>query len=194
MRPTEVLRRITVALDSAGIPYMLTGSFASVFYGSPRSTQDIDLVISATKEQLRQFVATLPGGEYYSDLGAALEAHGRESMFNIIDMRTNWKIDMIVRKSRAFSREEFGRRQSVSLEGVPLFVASAEDVILAKLEWSKLAQSQRQIEDAAGILRIRTDLLDRSYLDKWVRELGLTKGWNEAQRMAGLSSSSPPPC
>ena len=142
---------------------MLTGSFASVFYGSPRSTQDIDLVISATKNQLRQFVATLPNGEYYSDLGAVLEAHRHESMFNIIDMRTNWKIDMIVRKSRAFSREEFGRRQPVSLEGVPLFVASAEDVILSKLEWSKLAQSQRQIEDAAGILKIRTDSLDRSY-------------------------------
>jgi hypothetical protein len=190
----EVLQRVTAALERAGIPYMLTGSFASVFYGSPRSTQDIDLVISATKEQLREFTATLPSGEYYSDLGAALEAHRRESMFNIIDIKTNWKIDMIVRKNRAFSREEFGRRQRVSLQGLPLFVASPEDVILAKLEWSKLAQSQRQIEDAAGILKIRMDLLDRSYLDKWVHELGLTKEWNDAQRLAAISSSSQPPC
>ncbi len=75
----------------------------------------------------------------------------------------------------------------LSIQGISLFVASAEDVLLAKLEWSKLAQSQRQIEDAAGILKIRTDSLDRSYLDKWVRELGLTKEWNDAQRMAKIS-------
>jgi len=183
----EVLQRVTAALDRAGIPYMLTGSFASVFYGLPRSTQDIDIVISATTEQLQEFIAALPSTEYYSDLAAVVEAQRRESMFNIIDMRTNWKIDMIVRKSRAFSREEFSRRQQVSLEGVSLFVASAEDVIISKLEWSKLAQSQRQIEDAAGILKIRGDSLDRWYLDRWVRELGLTKEWNEARGIAGIS-------
>jgi hypothetical protein len=180
----EVLQRVTAALERAGIPYMLTGSFASVFYGSPRSTQDIDLVISATGEQLHEFIATLPSGEYYSEITAVLEAQRRESMFNIIDMRTNWKIDMILRKNREFSREEFSRRKEVNLEGVPLFVASAEDVVLSKLEWSKLAQSQRQVEDAAGILKMRADSLDRSYLDKWVRELGLTKEWIDAQRMA----------
>jgi hypothetical protein len=183
----EVLQRTTAALDRTGIAYMLTGSFASVYYGSPRSTQDIDLVIAANPAQLRAFIEALPGAEYYADLDAALEAHKRESLFNIIDLKTGWKIDMIIRKARPFSQEEFGRRQLLSMHGVSLFVASAEDVILSKLEWSKLAQSQRQIEDAAGILKIRADSLDRSYLDKWIRELGLTKEWNEAQRMAELS-------
>jgi hypothetical protein len=128
-----------------------------------------------------------PVPEYYADLDAAREAHRRESMFNIIDVKTGWKIDMIMRKPRPFSQVEFGRRQLLSIQGVRLFVASAEDVLLAKLEWSKLAQSQRQIEDAAGILKISTDSLDRSYLDKWVRKLALTKEWNDAQRMATVS-------
>jgi hypothetical protein len=183
----EVLQRITGALDRVGIAYMLTGSFASVYYGSPRSTQDIDLVITANPAQLQAFIDGLPSAEYYADLDAAREAHTRESMFNIIDVKTGWKIDMIMRKARPFSQVEFGRRQMLSIQGISLFVASAEDVLLAKLEWSKLAQSQRQIEDAAGILKIRTDSLDRSYLDKWVRELGLTKEWNDAQRMAKIS-------
>jgi hypothetical protein len=182
-----VWQRVTAALDHAGIAYMLTGSFASVYYGSPRSTQDIDLVIAANPAQLRAFIEGLPSGEYYADLDAALEAHKRESMFNVIDLKTGWKIDLIMRKARPFSQEEFGRRQRLEMQGTSLFVASAEDIILAKLEWSKLAQSQRQIEDAAGILKIRGDSLDRSYLDKWVRELGLTKEWNDAQRMARLS-------
>lgn len=185
----EVLRRITTALDSAGIAYMLTGSFASVYYGSPRSTQDIDIVIVATPAQLRGFVASLPVGEYYVEVDAALEAHQRESLFNIIDKHTGWKIDLIIRKCRAFSHEEFSRRQSANVQGVSLYVASAEDVILAKLEWAKLAQSKRQIEDAAGILRIRGDSLDRPYLDKWIRDLGLGEEWNDAQQTARVPES-----
>ncbi len=180
----EALQRIAAELDRAEIDYMLTGSFASVFYGSPRSTQDIDLVIAANSAQLQAFVETLPRSEYYVEMDAALEALQRESLFNIIDLKTSWKIDMIIRKSRAFSREEFGRRQLANVEGVSLHVASAEDIILAKLEWAKLGESQRQIEDAAGILKIRGDSLDASYLEKWVDDLGLTPQWDEARRTA----------
>jgi len=185
MSVEDVFRRITAALDQADIGYMLSGSFASAHYGVPRSTQDIDLVIEATPAELRTFVEALPGDEYYADLDSALEAHRRQSMFNVIDLATGWKIDLIIRKSRAFSQEEFRRRQRVSLLGVPLFVASAEDVVISKLEWAKLTESRRQIEDAASILRARGSALDRSYLEKWIGELGLKKEWDDARRAAG---------
>jgi hypothetical protein len=136
----EVLQRIVGALDQAGISYMLSGSFASAYYGALRATQDIDLVIAATPAQLRTFVQALSNDQYYADLAAALEAYNRQSMFNVIDLATGWKIDFIMRKARAFSREEFGRRQMTNLQGMTLFVASAEDVILSKLEWAKVAQ------------------------------------------------------
>lgn len=165
---------------------MLTGSFASAYYGAPRSTQDIDIVIEATAVQLQTFVKFLPSGEYYADLDAALEARRRESLFNVIDLATGWKIDLIIRKSRAFSQEEFSRRQLVSVQGLPLFVASAEDVVIAKLEWSKLAQSQRQIEDVAAILRLRWESLDRRYLEKWIPELNLNEEWLNAKRVAEI--------
>ena len=74
MNAAEVLRRITAALDQAGIEYMLTGSFASAYHGAPRSTQDIDFVINATPAQLKALVQALPEAEYYVDLTAALEA------------------------------------------------------------------------------------------------------------------------
>jgi len=183
----DVFRRITAALDQAGIAYMLTGSFASAHYSAPRSTQDIDLVIEATAPQLRAFVACLPSDEYYVDLDAALEAHHRESLFNVIDMTAGWKIDMIFRKSRSFSREEFGRRRLVNVQGLRLFVASVEDVIIAKLEWARLANSQRQIEDVAAVLRLQSEALDRSYLERWISELGLNEQWKIAKRTAGLS-------
>jgi hypothetical protein len=186
----EVLQRITAALDRSGVAHMLTGSFASAYYGSLRSTQDIDLIISATPPQLQAFIQSLPSDEYYADVDAALEAFRRESMFNVIDLRTGWKIDMIIRKSRAFSREEFDRRQQLSLQGMSLFVASAEDVILAKLEWSKLAQSQRQVEDAAGILKIQRNSLNFSYLKQWILDLNLEKEWRDALRIADISDLS----
>jgi hypothetical protein len=190
MNIPEAMQDITAALNRAGIAFMLSGSFASAYYGTPRSTQDIDLVIAATPEQLRAFVESLSSDRYYADLGAALEAHKRQSLFNVIDLATGWKIDLIIRKSRAFSQEEFSRRRLVYLQDMPLFVASAEDVIVAKLEWSKLGQSQRQIEDVAGILRVRWVSLDRSYLEKWIGELGLQKEWNDARRAAGSSDPS----
>ena len=185
MSISEVLQRITTALDQNDVAYMLTGSFASAYYGMPRSTQDIDLVLAATPAQLRGFVRGLPFDQYYSDVDAALQAQKAESMFNVIDLSTGWKIDFIMRKSRPFSHEEFSRRVLVHLQGVPLFVASAEDIIIVKLEWSKLAQSQRQIDDAAAIVRARRESLDRPYIEKWTRELRLEDEWDKVLEAAG---------
>lgn len=176
----RVLKKIVRALDRAGIGYMLTGSFASVVYGALRSTQDIDFVIEATEAQLRPLLEGLSAEEYYFDPEAALEALRRESMFNVIDKEDSWKIDLIFRKSRPFSKEEFNRRQLTQMLGVSLFVATAEDIIIAKLEWAKLGHSRRQIEDASGIIRLRGETLDKSYVNKWVQELGLNEQWHHA--------------
>jgi hypothetical protein len=165
----DVFRRIIAALNQAGMGYMLSGSFASTHYGVPRSTQDIDLVIEATPAELRAFVEALSSKEYYADLESALEAHKRQFILNVIDLPTGWKIDLIIRKSRVFSQEEFRRRQRVCLHDVPLFVASAEDVVISKLEWAKLAESRCQIEDAAAILRVQWDLFDHCYLESGSR-------------------------
>jgi hypothetical protein len=43
----------------------------------------------------------------------------------------------------------------VEFEGMHVPIATAEEVVLAKLEWAKLGESARQVEDAAGILRAR---------------------------------------
>jgi hypothetical protein len=108
-------------------------------------------------------------------------------LFNVIDLATGWKIDLIIRKSRSFSQEEFRRRRLVSVQDTVLFVVSAEDLVIAKLEWSKRAQSQRQIEDVTGLLRVRWKSLDHSYLKKWIPELGLEKEWSDARSSAGFS-------
>jgi hypothetical protein len=117
----------------------------SAYYGAARSTQDIDFVIGATPAKLGALRQGRPQNEYYVDFIALWEAHKQQSLFNVIDLTTGCKIDLIFRKARHFSVEEFRRRPAVDFYGISLFVASAEDVILSKLEWSKLGGSQRQI-------------------------------------------------
>lgn len=185
MSLTEVFLRITTALENAGIEYMLVGSLASTRYGSPRSTQDIDIVISADPAQLRSFIQHLDNKNYYVDLDPALEAHRNESLFNIIDLNTGWKIDLIFRKSTAFGQEEFRRRRKVELLGLQVFVASPEDVIIAKLDWAKQGASLRQIEDAAAVLTVQDKALDMAYLEKWVSQLHLSDQWAAARQVAG---------
>jgi hypothetical protein len=186
MTTADIFRRILLALESAGIPSMLTGSFASSYHGIPRATQDIDIVIAPTAGQLRHLVRLLPAAEYYVSEQAALDALVHESQFNIIDFETGWKIDLIIRKSRPFSRTEFERRSAVDLFGLRVFIASAEDVLVAKLEWAKAGQSTRQLEDCANILQSREDDLDRNYVEHWVTQLGLQTQWEQAREMAGV--------
>jgi hypothetical protein len=106
----------------------------------------------------------------------------------VIDLTSGWKIDFIFRKSRAFSREEFKRRQQVTVQELPMFVTTAEDVVIAKLEWAKLGGSLRQIEDVVAILGAQGEALDKSYVEKWIRELGLIEQWTRAKRLGGLPS------
>lgn len=185
--PEAVIHRFAGLLDAAQIPYMLTGSFASGFFGSPRATQDIDLVIAPTGRTLTRFVESLDPDSYYVSLESAQNALRRESLFNVVDYASGWKIDLICRKSRPFGLTEFGRRGLRDLSGTSVYVASAEDIILSKLEWSKAAGSERQLRDAISILKIQGDSIDQDYLTRWATELGVTTELDLAREEAGGS-------
>ena len=181
MNEIDLFVRLTAALAKSAIPYMLTGSFASSFHGVPRASNDVDIVIAPTEEQLSELKDILSVGEYYFDLDDALDALRRGRQFNVIDLETGWKIDFIIRKSRPFSLTEFERRSQVHFEGLQLYIAQPEDIIVAKLEWAKRASSERQIEDVVGILRVQSKDLDYSYIEKWVQELDLQEQWDQAR-------------
>ncbi len=166
---------------------MLTGSFASSAHGHLRATRDIDFVIEADADRLRTFARSLPAEEYYVDEDAALQALRDEGQFNVIDLGTGWKVDLIIRKHRPFSIEEFTRRQPANVDGTQLSVASVEDVIIAKLEWARLGDSARQLEDVVALLRLRGKLVDDAYIDMWTKTLGLGEQWTEARRRASAS-------
>jgi hypothetical protein len=186
--PEDVLGRLVGVLDTVGIPYMITGSLALSIHGAPRATQDIDIVIAPQLDQLGALRARLPDSEYYFDLNTAREAIQRELQFNVVDFASGWKIDLIIRRSRAFSLIEFERRAVVEFAGLGLYVTSVEDTVLSKLEWAKLGGSDRQIEDVATLLRICGETLDRPYIERWVQTLAIQREWEAARREAGLGS------
>src|SRR4029079_2987350 len=98
------------------------------------------------------------------------------SQFNAIG-RDALKVDFIIRKARPFSVEEFRRREPADLLGTPGYVAPAEDVVLAKLEWAAASDSERQLRDAAAIVAVDEDL-DTAYVDRWAPVLGVTDAWH----------------
>ena len=186
MSSANILTVICRALSQAQIPYMIVGSFASNLYGPARGTHDIDVVVSATPQQTRDFLAAFPKADYYYDLETALNACRRRDMFNILDMSSGWKVDIIFLKPAAYAREAFDRRTAAEIDGVPLFAPTVEDVIISKLDWARMGGSLRQIEDVAGILKEQHELLDYVYAEKWIKELALTEQYAAALKAANL--------
>jgi len=177
MQGGPLLRTVATALAAAEVPSMLTGSVAAAYHGAPRATVDIDLVIAASPGQIRRVVGALLDAGLYASEAAALETQRSGGMFNVIDATSGWKVDLIHRKDRPFSHEEFARRIATELDGVSLAVATLEDVILSKLEWAHLGGSRRQLEDVATLLRVRRGELDAAYVTRWVEALGVAAEW-----------------
>ena len=151
---------------------MVAGSLGSSFHGRPRATNDVDIVIAPTEAQFRRFLATV-GPDYYISEEAAWAAFHQRSAFNIIDIKTQWKADLRVRRTRPFSAVEFSRRERAVILMTDLWVASPEDVILSKLEWAKDSGSQQQLQDVLGVLQVQYQRLDKEYLRKWAQALGV---------------------
>jgi hypothetical protein len=169
----DFLRKLISLLERAAIPYMVAGSLGSSFYGRPRATQDVDVVIAPSEDQLERLVALLDQEGYYVSQDAARDALRQRTMFNVIDIGAGWKADLIVRKDRAFSLQEFQRRLRIETMDHTLWVVSPEDAVLSKLEWAQGRQSEMQYADALAVAVAHRGRLDLEYLNKWAKELGI---------------------
>jgi len=165
---------------------MLAGSFVSTYHGDPRTTAHIDVVIDPDRDALDRFLRQLDPDAIYASREAAGEAWRRRVRFDLILLDSGWKVELILRRDRPFSAAEFARRQPAEITGKKVFVATAEDTIIAKLEWARGGESERQLRDAVGVPQTRARELDVAYLEHWIGELGLTDLWDRARSEAGL--------
>ena len=180
----NLFSRILPALDSSHVPYMLTGSVASSLHGSPRSTRDLDIVIAPMREQLLALMQRLSALDYFADEHQAVDAFARRGQFNVIDNVNGWKVDFIFQEDCQYGRAAFERRQVAQIAGYAVQVSSAEDVLIAKMRWAKLGGSDRQLQDATGILSTQSQRLDVQYVERWVRELQLDEQWKTVRQQA----------
>jgi len=167
----DVLAIVTERLESAQMPYMVTGSMAANYYAVPRMTRDIDIVVELSTADVDQ-LCNLFQGDFYVDRDTVRAAIAEQSVFNLIHMERVVKVDFIVRKDTEYRRAEFARRRRASADGWEFFVAAPEDLIISKLEWGRDSHSEVQMADVRNLLASVAEL-DRDYLARWVERLGL---------------------
>jgi hypothetical protein len=174
----EVLKIVSERLEAAQLPFMLTGSFAMAYYGKPRMTRDLDIVVSLSEEDVSGLVATL-STDFYIDAESVRSAVASQRLFNLMHLATSIKVDLIVRKSSEYRQVEFARRQPVELSGVKTWIVSREDLILSKLVWAKDSGSELQRRDVRTLL---DDSMDRAYLGRWAARLGVAEALAEIEQ------------
>lgn len=166
---------VAQTLERLGIPYAVGGSLASSLHGVMRSTLDVDIVADMKIEHIQPLVAAL-SKEFYADDEMMKDAIENRSSFNLIHYETAFKVDIFIRKLRAFDQMQLDRRRTSVIATDPeesVYVVSPEDIILSKLEWYRMGGevSDRQWRDILGVLKVRAGELDLDYLRKWANEL-----------------------
>lgn len=185
MNQAELLRYLVDTLEELGIDYMISGSQASIYYGEPRFTQDIDVVVDLTLSQIPALVGRFASPEFYLSEEAAREAVRTRGQFNIIHPASGLKIDVVLGKDTPYDRIEFERRQRQPiLSGKNAYFARPEDVILYKMLYYREGGSERHLRDIIGMLKISGAEIDAQYVADWAQRLGLSEIWKATLHQA----------
>jgi hypothetical protein len=150
---------------------MLTGSMASNYYGTPRLTHDIDIVLQIKENQV-SILFKMFSADHYLSAEAMRQAISDKSTFNLLDPASGMKIDFWLVKDDTYHQQAFARKRKVSFLGQEMMICSPEDLIIAKTLWAKRSGgSSKQMADIEGIKAMQGDSLDQEYLGSWLKEL-----------------------
>ena len=165
-------------LEDLGVTWYVGGSVASTLHGRFRATNDIDVIANLREEHAGAIRAALHA-DHYVDEDSIREAVRRRSSFNVLNFGTGLKIDVFVAADSEYEIGARARRVSQTISEVPrarcLWIASAEDTVLAKLVWYRRGGevSERQWTDVQGVTELRGQELDVGYLRRWAPVLGV---------------------
>ncbi|MFH1894797.1 MAG: hypothetical protein ABH813_02770 [Patescibacteria group bacterium] len=168
----SLLEIVAEKLDKAKIPYMVSGGVAVSYWGFPRTTHDIDIVIEAQRED-KDKIVTLFKKDFYISPKAAKDAIETRFTFNVIHLKSGTMIDFWLVQKNAFGISEFKRKLRRKIYDKKISIISPEDLILNKLSGYKETQSNRRLEDARSILK--TSKVDLKYIKDWAKRQSTAK-------------------
>jgi Nucleotidyl transferase AbiEii toxin, Type IV TA system len=173
-------------LNQLRIPYMVTGGVASVIYGEPRFTRDIDVVIRLHPRDAERFARAWAAEDFYvPPVEVIAEESGRPTSghFNVIHQHTTMRADVYLSGNDPLNAWAFAHAVVRRVEDDEVSLAPIEAVILSKLRYHQMGGSQRHLRDIALMLRVSGDLVDRRELERWTVRLGVVGEWQEAQEV-----------
>jgi hypothetical protein len=189
MDQVDLLRTVVDALERLRVRYLVTGSTATIYYGEPRFTNDIDIVVQLPAARVAEFCRLFPSAQFYLDEASVRDAVAACGQFNLIHPQSGLKVDFIIPPDTAFERSRFSRR--VRARPGPDFEASfaaPEDVIVKKLEYYAAGGSEKHLRDITGILKTSGDRVDRDYVARWAAQLGVAHVWEAVLARLGKSA------
>lgn len=170
-------------LHSAGVRYMIVGSVASVHYGEPRFTLDVDLVVQLNELEAAKIPVVFPEPDYYTPPPEIIAEEIRRTArghFNVIHLPTGFKADFYPPANHPLREWSWENRRCETVESKPVYFAPPEYVILSKLEFYREGGSAKHLRDIRGMLAVSGDLIDRALIERAVDELGLGAQWRAA--------------
>ena len=179
MELQKLLKHLINAFESLNIKYFVTGSMASIFYGEPRFTNDIDVVADIREEQIPGLLKFFSEDEFYLSEDAIRDAIRHNYQFNIIHPSSGLKIDIVISKKDDFDNSRFKRIKRITpIEETQANFSSPEDIVIMKMKYYKEGESEKHIRDILSILKISGNIIDRDYINLWARKLNLLNIWN----------------
>lgn len=171
------LMPVAAAFDRLGVRHYIGGSVASTMHGAIRSTMDVDVVCDLQADQVDAFLSAF-GGDFYVSEAAARQAVKKRSCFNLIHLPTAYKVDVFVSRGRPFDVAAMERAVPLPLaagQNTTVPVATAEDSIVAKLEWFRLGDesSERQWHDVSRLVALHGDALDIAHMRRMADSVGV---------------------
>ena len=168
--PFAFATRVARILEALGIRYVIGGSVASSFYGEPRTTLDLDVMIDADEATARALADALKG-EFYVDADAAADAVRHASTFNAIHTASAMKVDFFIAETTSAVRRQLERRRRAG----DLWFYAPEDILVRKLLWFRMGGevSDRQWRDVTSMIRVLRNRLDDAYLAQAAEEFGV---------------------
>jgi hypothetical protein len=178
MEQSDLLRFVVDAIERLGLRYFVTGSTVTIFYGEPRFTNDIDIVVQLPAGAVRDFCRQFPDEDFYVSEEAALDAVQRRSQFNIIHPRSGLKVDVIIPAATEFNQSRFERATRVHA-GTDWDAAfsSPEDAIIKKMEYFREGGAEKHLRDIIGVLKMSGEAIDVTYIERWASALTLDDIW-----------------